>query len=189
MNTGIMLNQEVTLTRDCPATLIPAGDAVTLPAGSRVFVSQALGGTVTVRADSGLFRIAGQDLDALGEGAEEQLRQESAPRAAASAEFREEMLWEALRSCYDPEIPINIVDLGLIYDLQCRETPDGRRTVAVRMTLTAQGCGMGPVIADDARGKLEALPQVESASVEIVWDPVWTPQMISEEGRKKLGIA
>ena len=183
-----MLNQEVTLTRDCPATLIPAGDAVTLPAGTVVFVSQALGGTVTVRADSGLFRIAGRDLDALGEGAEEQLRLDSAPVEEDSGEFGEQRLWDALKGCYDPEIPINIVDLGLIYDLRCRETEGGRHAVEVKMTLTAQGCGMGPVIADDARAKLEALPQVESAQVDIVWDPVWTPQMISEEGRKKLGI-
>lgn len=183
-----MVNQEVTLTRDCPATLIPAGDAVTLPEGARVFVSQALGGTVTVRADSGLFRIAGNDLDALGEGVAEELRTEEETGQPETGEFGESLLWDALRSCFDPEIPINIVDLGLIYDLRCREAESGRYTVEVKMTLTAQGCGMGPVIADDARSKLEALPQVESAQVDIVWEPVWTPQMISEEGRKKLGI-
>lgn len=182
-----MVNQEVTLIRDCPATLIPAGDAVTLPAGAAVFVSQALGGTVTVRADSGLFRIAGKDLDALGAAAE-MLREEAAASEAPEGEFSESLLWDALKGCYDPEIPINIVDLGLIYDLRSNETSAGRHAVEVKMTLTAQGCGMGPVIADDARSRLEALPQVESARVDIVWDPVWTPQMISPEGRKKLGI-
>ncbi len=176
------------MTRDCPATLIPAGDSVTLPEGARVFVSQALGGTVTVRADSGLFRIAGKDLDALGEGAAEALKEEERSGEGEPGEFSEGQLWEALKTCFDPEIPINIVDLGLIYDLQARETSGGRHEVSVKMTLTAQGCGMGPVIADDARSKLEALPEVESAQVAIVWDPVWTPQMISEEGRRKLGI-
>jgi len=185
-----MVNQEVTLIRDCPATLIPAGDAVTLPAGARVFVSQALGGTVTVRADSGLFRIGARDLDALGDAAAQAVQAEeaSASDATESGEFSESLLWEQLKTCFDPEIPINIVDLGLIYDLQAAKASEGKYQVSVKMTLTAQGCGMGPVIADDARAKLETLPQVESAQVDIVWDPVWTPQMISEEGRKKLGI-
>jgi len=176
------------LIRDCPATLIPAGDAVTLPEGSRVFVSQALGGTVTVRADSGLFRIAGSDIDALGKEAVDQLRHDENVDAGETGEFSEALLWDSLKTCFDPEIPINIVDLGLIYDLQSREGENGKYSVDVKMTLTARGCGMGPVIADDARAKLESLPQVESAKVDIVWDPVWTPQMISPEGRKKLGI-
>ena len=96
-------------------------------------------------------------------------------------------MWAALKTCFDPEIPVNIVDLGLVYDLSIEPTAGGH-TVEVRMTLTAPGCGMGPVIAEDARQKIAALPTVESAKVHIVWDPVWTPQMISDEGRKVLGL-
>lgn len=185
-----MLNQEFVLNRDCAATLIPAGDTVTLPKGTAVVVSQALGGTVTVRAPNGLFRINGSDLDALGEDvaqvlAEKEKRSEPAENAG---ELTEEQVWEALRGCYDPEIPVNIVDLGLIYNLSIEPRENGKNFVGVQMTLTAQGCGMGPVIAEDAKTRIEALPQVEAAQVDIVWDPVWTPQMISEEGKMKLGL-
>lgn len=181
-----MVNEEVLLIRDCRATVIPAGDPVTLEEGTPVFVTQALGGTITVRAKGNLFRIAPEDLDALGEGAAEGLVPEEAPEP--EGEFSEQRVWEALKNCYDPEIPINIVDLGLIYDLGVDKEESGQHFVRVKMTLTAQGCGMGPVIAEDARTKIAALPQVRDAAVEIVWEPVWTPQMISEEGRKKLGL-
>ncbi|MCC5789773.1 MAG: putative Fe-S cluster assembly protein SufT [Opitutales bacterium] len=186
----MIVGKEIELLRDCPSTIIPAGDPITLPKGKKVFVSQALGGTVTVRAEGGLFRIAGKDLDALGEDvvAEISKEREKAP-PEASGPVNEGHVWEAMKACFDPEIPINIVDLGLIYDLRLDEgETKGQKKVSVKMTLTAQGCGMGPVIAEDAKTKIEALPGVESAEVEIVWDPVWNPQMISEEGRKKLGI-
>jgi len=107
---------------------------------------------------------------------------------AAPAEFSEQAAWAALKTCFDPEIPVNIVDLGLIYDLSIETAPDGRRDLAAKMTLTAPGCGMGPVIAEDARQKLAALPGVASAKVHIVWDPVWMPQMITPDGRKVLGL-
>ncbi|MBL9215516.1 MAG: putative Fe-S cluster assembly protein SufT [Opitutaceae bacterium] len=177
------MNQEHTLTRDCPATVIPAGDRVTLKAGTRVLVTQSLGGNVTVRGDHGLFRIAREDADALG-------GYTAKPEAAGpqAAEFSEQAVWDALKTCFDPEIPVNIVDLGLVYDLAVEKTPGGRHVVEVKMTLTAPGCGMGPVIAEDARQKIAALPSVESAKVHIVWDPQWTPQMISETGRKTLGL-
>jgi len=179
-----MLHQEIVLNRDCPATVIPAGDPVVLPKGSPVFVSQALGGTITVRAANGLFRIDSRNLDALGEDVAAAVAAED---RTVEGEFSEELVWDALRSCYDPEIPINIVDLGLIYDLSVE--PRGENFfVSVKMTLTATGCGMGPVIAEDAKGRIEALPRVEGADVQIVWEPVWNPQMISEEGRKKLGL-
>ena len=176
---------ELTLTRDCKASVIPSGDIVVLERGAVVNVTQALGGNVTVRTPMGLFRIDGGDLDALGPEAAS--RYAAAPATAAAGPLTEDALWESLKGCFDPEIPVNIVDLGLIYHLALTDGAKGKK-VAVKMTLTAQGCGMGPVIAGDAKAKLEALPGVESAEVEIVWDPVWNPRMISEAGRKQLGL-
>lgn len=170
------------LSTDCPATAIPAGDPTTLAVGDEVAVVQTLGGNVTVRTNRGLFRIARENASSIeglalgGEG------------AAPAGEFNEKAVWDAMRSCFDPEIPVNIVDLGLIYDLSIEKTPSGANAVEVKMTLTAPGCGMGPVIAEDARQKIAALPSVERAKVHIVWDPVWNPRMISEAGRKSLGL-
>ncbi len=182
----------ITLTRDCEATLIPSGEEVLLQKDSTYSVKQALGESVTLANEIGLFRVAKGNLDALGEEGEQlrsQLEAQAAEAAdAAPTEFSEDLLWDALKNCFDPEIPVNIVDLGLIYDLRHEEQPDGLRKVEAKMTLTAQGCGMGPVIADDARQKLEALPSVSVATVEIVWDPPWNPHMISEEGRKQMGM-
>ncbi len=184
-----MVNEEFVLLRDCPATLIPAGDAVVLRAGATVTVSQALGGTLTVRDALGLYRIGGKDLEALGPRAREWAEGEAGKIAAGdTGEFSEEKVWDTLRLCFDPEIPINIVDLGLIYDLQIAAGDHGGRKIQVKMTLTAAGCGMGPVIADDARARLVTLPGVEDAKVEIVWEPPWTPHMISPTGREKLGL-
>jgi len=175
-----------TLSREVSATMIPAGEVVALPAGTSVFITQTLGGNVTVRTDQGLFRIAAADADAI-EGYEARPA-DAVPTAGGSAEFSEQAVWEALKTCFDPEIPVNIVDLGLVYDLVAEKTPTGGHAVEVKMTLRAPGCGMGPVIAEDAREKIAQLPQVESAKVHIVWDPVWSPQMISPEGRKTLGL-
>lgn len=175
--------QEYTLTTDCPATVIPAGDKVTLPAGTSVFITQTLGGNVTVRTNTGLFQIATGNTGAIG-GYLAKAEQPVAP----VAEFSEEAVWAALKTCFDPEIPVNIVDLGLVYDLAVEKTPAGKNILEVKMTLTAPGCGMGPVIAEDARQKISRLPDVESAKVHIVWDPQWTPQMISDTGRKVLGL-
>jgi len=180
-----MSQQDQVLTQNCPATAIPAGDKVRLTAGSKVFITQTLGGNVTVRTEHGLFRIDKENAHLI-EG------YVPAPVAEAPAavvtEFSEEAVWGALKTCFDPEIPVNIVDLGLVYDMAVEKTPAGGHTVEVKMTLTAPGCGMGPVIAEDARQKVAALPTVESAKVHIVWDPQWAPQMISEAGRKVLGI-
>jgi probable FeS assembly SUF system protein SufT len=176
------MNQTHTLNRDCPATAIPAGDKVTLRSGSEVFITQTLGGNVTVRTDAGLFRIARDDAGAIAGFTL------AAGEPAAAGDFSEEAIWAALKTCFDPEIPVNIVDLGLVYDLAVEPTPAGGHTVEVKMTLTAPGCGMGPVIAEDARQKIAALPTVESAKVHIVWDPQWVPQMISDAGRKILGL-
>jgi probable FeS assembly SUF system protein SufT len=171
-----------TLSRDCPATAIPAGDPATLAAGEEVTVVQTLGGSVTVRTGRGLFRISREDAPAI------KGLSLSGGDAAPTGEFSEKAVWDAMRTCFDPEIPVNIVDLGLIYDLSIERTPSGANAVDVKMTLTAPGCGMGPVIAEDARQKIAALPSVERATVHIVWDPVWNPRMISEAGRKSLGL-
>lgn len=187
----MQLNEELTLARDTVATIIPAGETHTLKAGTRAVISQALGGTVTIRTDSGLFRLASKDWDALGEAAAAALSAaaDASEPDHSNATFSEELVWEAMRNCFDPEIPVNIVDLGLIYDLQISQPDENQQHhVDVKMTLTAQGCGMGPVIADDAKQNIEALDAVSTAQVDIVWDPPWTPHMISEAGRQKLGI-
>jgi probable FeS assembly SUF system protein SufT len=171
------------LDRDVSATAIPAGDLVSLPSGTEVHIVQTLGGNVTVRTDRGLFRIAKENVAAIAG-----YTPKETAASAANIEFSEQAVWDALKTCFDPEIPVNIVDLGLIYDLAIEKTPTGGQAIDVKMTLTAPGCGMGPVIAEDARQKIAALPTVERAKVHIVWDPQWTPQMISETGRKALGL-
>jgi probable FeS assembly SUF system protein SufT len=170
------------LTRDVSATRIPAGDTATLPAGTIVHIMQTLGGNVTVRTDDGLFRLTREQATAI-----DGLTLATDASATATA-FSETAVWAALKTCFDPEIPVNIVDLGLVYDLDIEPTATGGHRVEVKMTLTAPGCGMGPTIAEDARQKIAALPQVDEAKVHIVWDPVWTPQMISPDGRKALGL-
>jgi probable FeS assembly SUF system protein SufT len=170
------------LLRDIPATTIPTGERCILSAGTAVQIVQTLGGNVTVRGDGGLYRIEREYTDAIGGYAAEKAEEGTAP------EFTEQAVWGALKTCFDPEIPVNIVDLGLVYDLSIESTPTGGRVVEVKMTLTAPGCGMGPMIAEDARQKIAALPSVESAQVHIVWDPAWTPQMLSADGRKVLGL-
>ncbi|MEI8089577.1 MAG: iron-sulfur cluster assembly protein [Opitutaceae bacterium] len=174
---------DTTLIQDTPATAIPSGEALTLSAGASVYITQTLGGNVTVRTDRGLFRIASENTGALAgyTPAAENVK-------VAAGALNEQAIWAALKSCFDPEIPVNIVDLGLVYDLAIDALPDGTHSVEAKMTLTAQGCGMGPVIAEDARQKIAALPTVSAAKVHIVWDPIWTPQMISPEGRKTLGL-
>src|SRR5881409_3669771 len=170
------------LRRDVEAIQIPGGHTMTLEKGWDVVITQSLGGTYTVQvpAYGGLFRIAGRDADALG------LEPTTAPAVAASGDL-EERVWTTLKTCFDPEIPVNIVDLGLIYDMRISQLEDGSR-VDVKMTLTAQGCGMGGSIASDARNKLLDLPGVVEADVQVVWDPPWTPEKISPEGRALLGI-
>lgn len=179
------MTSEHVLSRETPATVIPAGTMVMLSAGTAAHVMQTLGGSVTVRTEGGLFRIQPEHADALIGFDVSKLIVETAP---VTGEFSEAAVWAALKTCFDPEIPVNIVDLGLVYDLSAEKSPSGGQVVEVKMTLTAQGCGMGPTIAEDARQKIAALPTVESAKVHIVWDPIWTPQMISPEGRKALGL-
>jgi probable FeS assembly SUF system protein SufT len=175
----------IALRRDCPAVAIPAGRATTLPKGTQVTVTQSLGGSFTVTCPGGLFQIAGPHADALGLDAPPPA---AGPAPAAGFRLDENAIWEALKTCFDPEIPVNIVDLGLIYDMKLSDAPRGGQRVDVKMTLTAAGCGMGPSIAADAQRKLVALPGVAEANVDIVWEPRWNPAMISAEGRKKLGM-
>jgi probable FeS assembly SUF system protein SufT len=175
----------VRLRRACDAVRIPTGERLELAEGDEVYVTQALGGSFTVQSRSrgGLFRISGRDADALGR---ETPPEESATEPGAATDI-EERVTEALKTCYDPEIPVNIVDLGLVYDTRIANEAEGY-SVAVKMTLTAPGCGMGVAIAADAEDKLRAIEGVRQASVEIVWEPPWNPRMISDEGRRILGI-
>ena len=178
----------VELTRDCEAVQIPAGTPLTLKAGISVDITQTLGGTYTIHVNGGLYRIAGKDADALGIQNENARQGGNSPKESATAEELEKNVWETLKTCYDPEIPVNIVDLGLVYDMSVQPLDAGNFQVGVKMTLTAPGCGMGTVIAGDAQQKLLFLPGVEQADVEIVWDPPWHQSMITSEGRRILGL-
>jgi len=179
-----MSYERIQLARDCEAVQIPQGNTVVLAAGTEAVITQSLGGSYTVQIPSlgGLYRVAGSDADALG------LEVVQAPAASAAGPVTEQAVWDQLRDVYDPEIPVNIVDLGLVYDLQIEPQPGGGSRVGVKMTLTAQGCGMGGPISMDAKRRIESLAGVNEATVDVVWDPPWTPQMISPEGRAKLGM-
>jgi probable FeS assembly SUF system protein SufT len=183
------MGQERTLIRDTAATVVPYGDPVIIPAGMLVNITHRLGGNFTVTWEGGMAQIQGRDADALGE------EPPTAPARAAAAPHAGgppdgQALWDALRGVFDPEIPVNIVDLGLVYSLEVEPVegqPDAWR-VTVDMTLTAPGCGMGPVIAQDAKYKIEHVPGVSEADVRIVWDPPWHQDMISETGKMELGL-
>ena len=182
-------DEPIKLTRDCQVVAVPAGHTLMLPQGTEVMITQSLGGSYTLLVPSygGLFRLSNRDADAIGR---ENRPSEGAAAAgqALTGEALEKEIWQRLKTCFDPEIPVNIVDLGLIYDMEISQLADGSR-VDVKMTLTAQGCGMGGSIAADARNKLLDLPGVAEADVQVVWDPPWTPEKISPEGRALLGIA
>ncbi len=177
-------SEPVRLERDCEAVLVPQGDRVTLPAGSIGYITQALGGSYTVFIEGNLFRIAGADADAIGKEPTPPL--ELAP--GASDEAVEQLVWKQLRTCFDPEIPINVVDLGLVYEADVIHGVDGQRQVEVKMTLTAPGCGMGDILVDDVRSKLELIPTVSEADVELVFDPPWNRNMMSEAARLETGM-
>jgi probable FeS assembly SUF system protein SufT len=185
------MNRERIISREVVATQIPSGDKQPLLPGCRVFIHQTLGGSYTVQTDYGLFRIDGKDADALGE----QVAGTQVQAATLSSGAPDpEAIWAQLRQVFDPEIPVNIVDLGLVYSMDvvqteptAPETAPGYR-VDVAMTLTAPGCGMGPAIAEDAKGKILLVPGVSDADVRITWEPPWNQSMISEEGKMKLGL-
>ncbi len=178
----------VELKRDCQAVQIPSGAPAVLPAGTSVDITQTLGGSYTLHVQGGLYRLNASDADALGLEPSASATPAAKPTQSAEGPVDEKLVWETLKTCYDPEIPVNIVDLGLVYDLNIETLPNGNSLVAVKMTLTAPGCGMGATIAGDAQQKILHLPGVEEAVVEIVWDPPWHQSMITEQGRKILGI-
>ena len=177
-------SEPVKFERDCAAVLVPQGENVTLPAGSVGYITQALGGSFTVFVEGNLFRIAGEDADAIGKQAPPPLR---LPEGAGDEEV-EKRVWEQLRTCFDPEIPINVVELGLVYACDLEALPDGSRKASIRMTLTAPGCGMGEILVEDVRTKVERVPTVSEADVELVFDPPWNQSMMSDAARLETGM-
>ena len=184
-------NRQRTLSRDVTASQIPSGDKHTLFANTQVFIHQVLGGSYTVQTDFGLYRVDGADADALGEEVKDTVVKAATLNDGAPDP---EAIWAQMRQVFDPEIPVNIVDLGLVYSMDIEKTtspaPESQigYKVNVAMTLTAPGCGMGPAIAEDAKSKILLVPGVSDADVRITWDPPWNQQMISEEGKMKLGL-
>jgi len=185
-----MRYEEIDLARDCEAVAIPHGTVVTLDAETPVVITQACGESYTIQVPTlgGLYRIAAKDADALGKTHRRAAFDAAAALEAAGRTITPDLVREVLKEVYDPEIPVNIVDLGLIYDLGVTRREDGGCDVGVRMTLTAPGCGMGQIIAADVKTRLEQLPGVAQAAVEVVWEPPWTAQRISPAGRTKLGM-
>ena len=180
------MNQEIITQREVDAIQIPSGDTMVLPAGTPVVITQTLGGTYTVATQVGLARVSSKDADALGITPEQHEE-----KAKVAAELKdaplEDQVWAQLEAVYDPEIPVDIVNLGLVYDCVINEE-DGKKIVNMKMTLTAPGCGMGPVIAADAQSRIMTVEGIDDAHVELVWDPVWNQDMITEEGKMKLGM-
>jgi probable FeS assembly SUF system protein SufT len=185
-----MNDSAITLAREIKAARIPQGEEITLPKGTLVLITQALGGsfTVVMPSEAGLYRISAEFADALGQDKPSDVSSNGSPPGGPVSE---QSVWDVLKTCYDPEIPVNIVDLGLIYSLAiepAQQSSTAGSKVAVKMTLTAPGCGMGPVIASEAKQKILALANVADADVEVVWEPAWSPDRISAEGKKKLGM-
>ena len=177
-------HEPFSLARDVNAVIIPAGEAVILREGTSGFITQALGGSFTVYVEGNLFRIAGLDADALGK---EPVEPPAVPDNATDEDI-EQVIWQQLKTCYDPEIPINIVDLGLVYRCEVSQGPDGRRSIEVDMTLTAPGCGMGEILVQDAQEKIAIIPTVSDVKVELVFDPPWNASMMSDEARLQTGM-
>lgn len=181
-----MMDNLTQLRRDCPGVLIPIGTEVILKKGSQVIVTQALGGSATVNHDGNLIRISSENLDALDLDTSENL---TAPEGQLNDENIDmDSVWDQLRTCYDPEIPINIVELGLIYRCELVDDGEGSERIEIDMTLTAPGCGMGPFLVEDVRCKVLEIPNVSSVSVELVFDPPWGPDMMSDEARLEAGL-
>lgn len=184
-----MSYEEIEFQRDCEVVQIPQGTTVVIPKGTPGVITQSLGDTYTLQLPTlgGLYRVSDKDADAIGKESQGAVAEQTAS-VNADGSVTEEQVWNALRNVYDPEIPVNIVDLGLVYDMQLQPQANGDSRVEVKMTLTAPGCGMGPAIAMDAQHRIEGLAGVDEADVQVVWDPPWGPEMISEEGKKRLGI-
>lgn len=183
----------ITFGRDCEVTQIPSGNNLLITRGTEAHVGQTLGGNITLQIPAyGLVQVANRNLDALLKDGQPVAPAAAAETAASAGDQTrpadEQEIWKVLKTCYDPEIPVNIVDLGLVYDVKLTDQPAGGSRVDVKMTLTAMGCGMGPVIANQAREKILAVPGVREADVQIVWDPPWNQSMITDDGKKRLGI-
>ena len=170
--------------RDCDVVMIPSGDEVTLPAGTVGYITQSLGGSFTVFVDGNLFRVAGVNADAIGK---EPVLPPSLPENASDEDV-EQLVWSQMKTCYDPEIPVNIVDLGLVYACELSKNDEGLREVSVTMTLTAPGCGMGDIIVEDVRSKIEIIPTVSKVVVELTFEPPWNHHMMTEAARLETGM-
>ena len=181
------MREEVTFSRTADAVTIPAGERVLVPAGASGVITQSLGGSYTLITDRGLMiRVSGKEVEAIGKTPQSVPQAADAP--ALTPEKLEQLVWEQLKTCYDPEIPVNIVDLGLVYLCELVPAEGGGHDVKMKMTLTAPGCGMGPVLASDVKSKVESLPGVKEAEVEVVFDPVWDRSMMSEAAKLQLGM-
>ncbi len=180
-------NDPITLTRDVEAAVVPVGTKVTLQAGEQAYITQELGGTFTVIVNGNMFRIESKDADALGREVKD-TRIKSATGGALSREDLEKEIWNQIRTVFDPEIPVNIADLGLIYNCDIQQVGEGSHKVDVKMTLTAPGCGMGPVLVQDVQNKLLCIEGVDDVNVELVWDPPWNQSMMTEAARLQLGL-
>jgi probable FeS assembly SUF system protein SufT len=177
-------NEPFVVNREVRAVIVPAGVEVKLKPGQAGYVTQALGGSFTVYLEGNLFRIAGEDADAIGK---EPVTPPELPPNATEEDVCK-LAWDQMRTCYDPEIPINIVDLGLVYECNAKANEDGTRTVEVKITLTAPGCGMGDILVDDVRDKIERIPTVREARVELTFDPPWNQTMMSDAARLQTGM-
>ncbi len=177
-------SEPVRFQRECEVVMIPSGDVVTMPEGTVGYITQALGGSFTVFVEGNLFRVAGQDADALGK---EPVPPPSLPENASDEDV-EALIWDQIKTCYDPEIPVNIVDLGLIYECRVDKVSDDERKVFIKMTLTAPGCGMGDILVDDVRAKVKLVPTVRDVHVELVFDPPWNKDMMSEVAKLETGM-
>ena len=177
-------NEPVVIYREVKAVVVPAGQDVTLKPGQAGYITQALGGSFTVYIDGNLFRVSGADADAIGQ---EPVKPPELPPGAGEEDVRK-LAWEQMKTCYDPEIPINIVDLGLVYECDVRANEDGTRTVEVKITLTAPGCGMGDILVDDVRDKIQRIPTVREVKVELTFDPPWNQTMMTEAARLQTGM-
>lgn len=176
-----MENDFIKLTRDCKAILIPSGDNIHLKKDAMVKITQSLGGDFTLYVNGNLVKLSGDDADAIG-------KEVIKSKSNDIQKFNENAIWDVLRTCYDPEIPVNIVDLGLIYNLESSKESENQYQIIVKMTLTAPGCGMGPAIAQDVENKISNLSFVKDVLVELVWDPQWNQDMMTEEARLQLGM-
>ena len=177
-----MSSEFIDILRECDGYLIPAGDKIKLKKGTKVKITQSLGGDFTLYVNGNLVKISGNDADAIGKKIKKKLEEITVKK------FNEKHIWDVLKTCYDPEIPVNIVDLGLVYDLKAKKKNSEKYDINIKMTLTAPGCGMGPVIAQDVENKVLNLNFVEDILVEVVWEPLWNQDMMSEEARLKLGM-